>query len=206
MGFLDASALPDSLDEASEIENAFPDDSENGAIIRWIKKKTKVWAAFGPRSPVGVAIMVAPWPLLLWLLGWPVYHWPWTWWALWPFLPVLRKWRKKPFVILAICGQGSWRLERLSGGEASAPRQRLFWTGLEGEYYLSRVQPWTRWHFAILWPLSIQGRFFPKKEDVVPAGWNGNTDGKSWFSYIITHFDGDWVYWCPSAYLGKNSK
>lgn len=206
MGLFDPSALPDHIDEPGEIENAFPDDDENGKVIRWLKKKTKVWFAFGPRSPFGVAVMVAPWFLLLWCAGWFVWQWEWTWWALWPLYPVLRKWRAKPFIIAAICGKGSWRLEKLSGGQASAPAQRFFWKDLEGEYYLSRVQPWARWHIAVFWPLSIQFRFFFKAEDVAPPMQNPDQDGKSFFTYWISHFDADWVHWCPSGYVGTNSK
>lgn len=206
MGLFDRSALPDHLDDQEEIDNAFPDDDENGPIIRWLKKQTKHWFAFGPRSPNGVAGMIAPIAFLVWTVGHFAFGWHWTWWALWPIYPVLRKWRKKPFVIFAVCGKGSWRLEKLSGGQASAPGQVFLWTDLEGEYYFSRVQPWTRWHFAVLWPLAIQWRIFFRAKDVIPTGQNGDTDKKSWFTYLITHFDGDWVFWCPSAYTGGNSK
>lgn len=211
MGLFDASAMPDHLDEKGEIENAFPDDSQYGnswfgKAWRWFKKTTKVWAAFGPRSPVGVAVMVAPWALILWVLGWPIYHWSWTWWALWPFYPVLRKWRKKPFIIAAVCGEGSWRLEKLSGGQASAPARNFFWKDLEGEYYMSRVQPWVRWHVALLWPLELQVMAIPRKGDVQPAMVYNDMDGKVVFFYGPSHFDADWVHWCPSGYVGRNPK
>ena len=211
MGLFDRSAFPEHLDTQEEVDAAFPDDSQYGdnwfgRAWKWVNKQTKHWAAFGPRSPAGIALMVAPIALLFWLIGRPIFHWSWTWWALWPIYPVLRKWRPKPFVVFAVCGKGSWRLEKLSGGQASCPGKRFFLENLDGEYYLSRIQPWTRWHFAILWPLSIQFRVFFKKGDVLGTGLNGDTDGKSFFTYLLTHFDGDWIYWCPSAYVGTNSK
>lgn len=47
-------ALPDKLNEESEIENAFPDDSQYkgffGNLYRKFHKITKPWGAFGPRS------------------------------------------------------------------------------------------------------------------------------------------------------------
>lgn len=206
MGLFDRSALPDHLDEQHEIEGAFPDDDEHGPVIRWLKKQTKHWLAFGPRSPNGVALMVAPIALILWAIGNVAFDWHWTYWALWPICPVFRKWRPKPFVIFAMCGAGSWRLEKLSGGDASAPRQFLWMTDLEGEYYFSRVQPWTQWHLALLWPLSIQFRVFFKAKDVVPTGEHRDTDGQSFFTYLFSHFDADWVFWAPSGYVGLNSK
>ncbi len=52
------SALPEHL---RDIENHFPDDDENGKILRWIKKKTKTWFAFSFRCD--------------------------EWWARWRFYP-----------------------------------------------------------------------------------------------------------------------
>ncbi len=44
------SALPDHLNDPDEIEAAFPDDSKNGPVVRWLKKKTKHWFAFSYRA------------------------------------------------------------------------------------------------------------------------------------------------------------
>lgn len=211
MGLFDRSAFPDHLDTQEEVDNAFPDDSDFighwwGRIWKWQNKKTKHWSAFGPRSPIGVALMPLPWMLLIWLAGWPIYHWQWTWLNLIPVLPVLRKWRDKPFVLVAVCGRGSWRLEKLSGGVASAPERFFFFDALPGEYYLSRIQTWSRWHVALIWPLGLQWHFYPNAKDVLGTGLNKDVDGKLWGFYGPEHFDGDWIHWYPSAFFGRNPK
>jgi len=219
MGLFDRSAFPEHLDTQEEVDQAFPDDSQFaghwwGRVWKWLNKATKHWEAFGPRSPRGVAwAMMIPAPVLALLavfvliplavasIWWPTWHW----WYLVPFVPIplARKWRPKPFVIFAMCGKGSWRLERLNGGEASAPQQRFKWMDFEGEYFLSRIQYWTRWHFAILWPLCFQAHRYTKAGDVLPAMGHGETDGKLWGGYFGIHFDLDWIYWFWSVTIGK---
>jgi len=62
------SALPDHLNDPNEIEASFPDDDENGKLIRWIKKKTKHWFAFGPRATEWYAKW-REWPIVLFAVG-----------------------------------------------------------------------------------------------------------------------------------------
>lgn len=61
-------ALPEHLNDPEEIEAAFPDDSDNGPIIRWLKKKTKTWLVFGPRDPHWLH-KFREWPICLFKLG-----------------------------------------------------------------------------------------------------------------------------------------
>lgn len=202
MGLFDDSALPEHLDTPEEWKGT---DDDQSTFFKW-RLYIKEWFAFGPRSPHGVALAIFPFPLVfMWLVG-RHFGMAWSWWFLWPIFPVLRKWREKPFVIFAFCGRGSWRLERTTGGEASAPKQKLFFDCLEGAYYLSRIQYWTRWHVALLWPLCIQFHFYPKAEDVVPAGTHEETDGELWFFYAGSHFDADKVHWWPSGFFGRTWK
>lgn len=202
MGLFDKSALPEHLDEPGEWKGT---DDDQSWFFRW-RLYVKEWFAFGPRSPVGVALAIFPPPLLFaWLVG-RHFGMAWSWWFLWPIFPVARKWRPKPFVIFGFCGKGNWRLERTTGGEASAPQQSMIWWDLEGVYYLSRVQYWTRWHVALQWPFCLQWHFYPKAKDVPMVMTRADTDGKLWFGYGGSHYDNDRIFWWPSAFLGRTWK
>lgn len=103
------------------------------------------------------------------------------WWA---------RWRKAPVVLLKIGGQGVWRYE--STGE---------------EQYLSRVQYYKRWHFAIQWPLMVSFHVYFHQKDVPIFGDpRPDTDGKLFFAYW-NHFDADLVYWMiTSIFVGLEWK
>lgn len=81
------SALPEHLNDPSEIEAAFPDDSKSGALWRKFKKATKHWFVFGPFAT--------------------------EWWACWRELPItLFKighgvWRYEDDVT-AFCSKPTW--------------------------------------------------------------------------------------------------
>jgi len=182
------SAMPEHLNSREEIDAAFPDDSQYGTglfgrLYRWYQKTTKTWFAFSYRCTES--------------------------WA---------RWRKYPKVLFAIKGKGPFRIET-EGWSSVYEAGYLFnedvWAYQDidpnlGEYaegYLSRIQYYTRWHFAIQWPLMISFHFYPKVEDVPVYGQpRPELDGKLWFGYW-NHFDADLIYWMvTSGYLGKNWK
>lgn len=187
------SAMPEHLNDQEEIDNAFPDDSQYGdsffgRIYRWYNKKTKTWFAFSYRCT--------------------------EWWA---------RWRKYPKVLFAIKSKdGYFRIETdnpRGPGDCAYDARYLFnesvWhvdnsdphTDVFSEGYLSRIQYWCRWHFAIQWPLMVSFHFYPKSSDVPKYGEiRPELDGKVVFGYW-NHFDADLVYWMiTSGYLGRNWK
>ncbi len=116
------------------------------------------------------------------------------WWA---------RWRKYPKLLFAIGGGGLWRWE----GKYPRLLLRLHNAEPREEIYLSRIQYYKRWHFAVQWPLTVSFHFYFKAKDVP---WNqfqvGQTDGKLLYFYW-NHFDADLVYWMfTSMYLGTHWK
>lgn len=183
------SAMPEHLNSKEEIDAAFPDDSQYGTnwfgrLYRWYNKSTKTWFAFSYRCT--------------------------EWWA---------RWRKYPRVLFAVRSkQGVFRAESLKGDGQNVAR--VLWNTdiwlssphdefveVFDEGYLSRIQYWCRWHFAIQWPLMISFHFYPKAADVPKFGEpRPELDGKLWFAYW-NHFDADLVYWMiTSGYIGRNWK
>lgn len=175
------SALPEHL---QDVENNFPDDEQFGTktlfgkLYRWYQKATKTTFAFSYRCT--------------------------EWWA---------KWRKIPKVLIAVKGKGQWRFEQHNspddvGGEnwtffgSYLPVFREFYGG-DTEWYLSRIQYYTRWHFAIQWPLMISFHFYFKASDVpVPGQTRPDSDGKLFYFYW-NHYDADMIYWMiTSIFIG----
>lgn len=186
------SALPEHL---QDIENNFPDDKQFGTttwygrLYTWFNKSTKTWFAFSFRCT--------------------------EWWA---------KWRMYPKVLFAIKSKdGYFRIEtdnHTRGPRDCAYDARTLWNeelwhvdntdphcDVFSQGYLSRIQYWCRWHFAIQWPLMISFHFYPKAADVPKYGEpRPELDGKLWFVYW-GHFDADLIYWMlTSGYIGRNWK
>lgn len=115
------------------------------------------------------------------------------WWA---------RWRKYPKVIFAIGGDGLWRYE---SEEMDMTSYNQLKTG--NGWYLSRVQYYKQWHFAVQWPLMVSFHRYDHADDVpIPGFPRPDSDGKLWFFYW-NHFDGDLVYWMlTSIFLGRNWK
>lgn len=186
------SAMPDHLNSQEEIDAAFPDDSQYGnswfgRLYRAYQKKTKTWFAFSYRC-------TEPWA----------------------------RWRKFPKVLFAIKSKdGVWRVEtdHVENGptDSAYDARTIFNEGLwhvetGSKYdiysvgYLSRIQYWCRWHFAIQWPLMVSFHWYKSPIDVPKYREDKQTDGKLWFAYW-NHFDADLVYWMiTSGYIGKNWK
>jgi len=186
------------LNQDTDSPNDWVGTDDDNWLMRW-RIKRKHWFAFANRCPKGLTwtIIFFPGlylvPLLVWLTGW-------SWWYLWPIVvvPVARKWRSRPIVLLAIKGSGPWRLENNGSTsiiDSSTPRIP--------NYYLSRIQKWCRWHFAILWPLCFQGHIIFKKKNVPTAGDNTDMDGKVFSFYRGWHFDEDEIYWGDGGGAGN---
>ena len=115
------------------------------------------------------------------------------WWA---------RWRQFPFVLFAVGGDGPWRYESQDG---SATSYKQLNTG--NNWYLSRIQYYKRWHFAIQWPLMVSFHFYFKAINVpTPENPHPNTEGTLFYFYW-NHFDNELIYWMfTSLYLGRNWK
>lgn len=181
-------AMPEHLDEQSEIDAAFPDDSQFanrkgllgvfGRLWKAWKKLAKPWEAFGPLSRFA--------------------------WA---------RWREIPITLFAIKGEGRWRFERDYNPEqpdavlemALNDRKRI--AKFPG-WYLSRIQYWTRWHLAVNWPLQVTFHMYWRDADV-PAfpERNGKMTIKDMvYVYGPTHRDADKIYWILSFVFGGDFK
>jgi hypothetical protein len=127
------------------------------------------------------------------------------WWA---------KTKRYPMVAFAIRGEGEWRWE---GGNIDAiGGKRIVTTWRPRNTYLSRIQYYTRWHFAIqltvwdkipvVFPM-VSFHWYKSSVDIPKYGESRqNVDGKLWFVYW-GHFDADLVHWLvTSGYLGENWK
>jgi hypothetical protein len=106
---------------------------------------------------------------------------------------------------LAVRGEGPWRLEDKDGvPDAVSTDGKILFLKSYGNQYLSRIQRYTRWHFAIQWPLCFLGHFYFKKEYVqsVTAA-HEDKDGKVFSFYRGWHFDGDEIYWGDGGGAGN---
>lgn len=171
------SAMPEHLNSKEEIEAAFPDDSQYGDS--WFGR---LYKRYNKATKT-----------------WFAFSYRCTeWWA---------RWRKYPKIIFAVGGKGSWRFETEHGELILFTLDMLEHTGAKDIAYLSRIQYYKRWHFAIQWPLMISFHFYLKESDVPsPVEPRPELDGKLWFGYW-NHFDADLVYWMvTSAYLGRGWK
>lgn len=125
------------------------------------------------------------------------------WWA---------KCRKYPKVLFAIGDDKPWRME----GAVETIRLNPKNANHEGDMYLSRVQYYKRWHFAIqltVWekiPLvfpMFSFNWYLRAADVPRYGEPlPNTDDKVLVAYW-GHVDNDLLHWLlTSAYAGRNWK
>lgn len=210
MGIFDKTPLPAHIDEPHEWKGT---DDDQVWWMRW-RLYVKHWFAFSFRSPRGISASFVFLPLL-YVFPFTVWFTGWSWWYLFPLgvIPVARRWRRVPTVVLAIKGRGAWRMEVAGSAPADAPLTEptiLFFPRLEtsaasllAPLYLSRIQYWCRWHVALHWPLVITGHWYFKAQDVLPAGDRGDRDGKVFSFYRGWHFDADLVYWGDGAGAGN---
>lgn len=178
--------MPEHLNSEEEIEEAFPDDSQFGTTT-WYGRLYKRYQKFSK-----------------------------TWFAF--SYRCTERWAKTkmyPMIAFAIRGKGAWRVEHEGGDWVGASSSTMFMRKMD-DGYLSRIQYYTRWHFAIqltVWdkiPLvfpMVSFHFYPKAVDVPVVNQpRPDLDGKLWFAYW-GHFDADLIHWLvTSGYLGRNWK
>lgn len=178
--------MPEHLNSKEKIEAAFPDDSQFGTTT-WYGR---LYRWYNKASKTWFAFSFRSWER----------------WA---------KVKKYPKVLFAIKGDGKWRYES-DHGDSVAP---VLWSDefmTADALYLSRIQYYTRWHFAIhltvwenipfVFPM-VSLHFYPKASDVPKYGEpRPELDGKLWFAYW-GHFDADLIHWLlTSGYFGRNWK
>jgi len=160
----------DALPEGFKDQAVGTNTDWNNPIQKYWRKS---WFAYGPRSN--------------------------HWWA---------KWREMPKVIFAFRGPGMFRYENTDGstefiGVASGDRQ--YSIGYEryimyfGQFYLSAIQYWCKWHVALLWPLHFQVSYYIDAAPMYPEQ-AGNR--RVFYFRIGARRDADRVYWFPSVFLG----
>jgi len=107
------------------------------------------------------------------------------WWA---------KWDSPPKILFKIGGAGTWRYEV---------------DPMSGKPYLSVIQYYKRWHFAISWPFMIGFHFYFKAADVPQSEFaklGDFLDNKLFNTYAGARYDQDGVYWFPAASVGLTFK
>ena len=112
------------------------------------------------------------------------------------------KWRDIPKCLFAKRGEGYYRLENTDGTEF-----RYFGTPnyYPKVFYLSRVQPWCRWHVSLQWPLFFNFHvMYSHKSVVEPLKYQSSFGITKMLTFGIGFKrDGDKVYWL-TANLGGN--
>ena len=109
------------------------------------------------------------------------------WWA---------KFREIPITLLKVGHGGFWRYENSDGS--------LQFTSYCKGSYLSRIQPWKRWHIFVSWPLFFSFSWIYRREDVLkyPDTDTNKLDiSKAFVFQIGFKRDADLVYWL-TAFLG----
>lgn len=121
------------------------------------------------------------------------------------------KWREYPITLIVMRGAGELRYENSDGTDFAVSMEktnfhyRLFRSLSEYDLYLSRIQPWCRWHISLQWPLFFNCHFIYRAKDVVKYPEYKSAFGiKKMFTFGIGFKrDGDKVYWL-TANLGGN--
>lgn len=138
-----------------------------------------------------------------------------TWLAAGPRASGFWKWREFPISLFACRGNGAFRLETSNGGMhfahyAANPVITKRWNRLRGFIpmpfaYLSRIQPWCRWHISLQWPLFFNCHIIYKSKNIVkPLKYQSEFGITKMFTFGIGFKrDGDKVYWL-TANVGGN--
>lgn len=111
------------------------------------------------------------------------------------------KWRDIPIKLIAVKGKGLWRWEDTDGTNIHAAEVYMY----HSELYLSRIQPWCKWHVSLQWPLFFNCHFIYCQKNVVKYPTYQSEFGitKMFTFGIGFKRDGDKVYWL-TANLGGN--
>lgn len=121
------------------------------------------------------------------------------WWACW---------REFPTTLLALKGDGPYRLESSDGNDEFGDGDDRY-IGLLGwkptypykneRVYLSAIQYWCKWHFQIQWPFFIAFHYYI---DDVPKPPERAGDRRVLYFRFGARRDADRVYWFPSLFIG----
>lgn len=118
------------------------------------------------------------------------------------------KWREYPVTLIALSGEGATRWESSNGlvdfGDF-ADKVEWFTDLKKTGFYLSRIQPWCRWHVALQWPLFFNFHviYCQKNVPTFPTYKSSFGIAKMFTFGIGFKRDGDKVYWL-TANLGGN--
>lgn len=115
------------------------------------------------------------------------------------------KWREIPKLLFLFRGKGFERWENTDGTSIFRnPLSLDYYLSLD-DYYLSRLQPWCRWHISLQWPLFFNFHVFYRQKNVVKFPTYKSSFGitKMFTFGIGFKRDGDKVYWL-TANAGGN--
>ena len=110
------------------------------------------------------------------------------------------KFRDIPLTVFAVNGKGPQRWENTDGSQTlgNFGSKFEFMEDLSGSgFYLSRIQPWTRWHISLQWPLFFNFHVIYRQKNVVTYPTYQSAFGitKMFTFGIGFKRDGDKVYW-----------
>jgi len=114
------------------------------------------------------------------------------------------RFREIPKTLVLLSGNGDLRYENTAGSRVFRYKDfPLFW--VTEPFYLSRIQPWTRWHIALMYPLGIHWSFIYRSKDVVSYPTYQSVFGisKMFAGYLGWIRDSDKIY-KPKVYAGGN--
>jgi hypothetical protein len=100
------------------------------------------------------------------------------------------KWRDCPKILFAWRGNGLWRVEEKTGKERIGMDENTLHSRPDG-YFLSRIQPFTRFHVAIHWPLLITWSVFwkPVHEEFDAHKYKKRTIKELFCGYLGAKYD-----------------
>lgn len=112
------------------------------------------------------------------------------------------KWRDIPKCLILLSGDGKVRTENTDGSQIGTlpAHSKVHLNALdsaENAHYISRIQPWLRWHFSVNWPLFVNMHVIYRKRDVEKAPKYQSEFGiKKMLTFGIgAKRDADKVYW-----------
>lgn len=118
------------------------------------------------------------------------------------------KWREIPRALFAI-GWPGFRIENTDGTQTDAiddvVKPYIVINSKSDKWYISRIQPWSRWHFALHWPLGITWHIFWCQKNVVKFPTYKSSFGitKLLAGYLGWIRDSDKIY-KPKLFIGGN--
>jgi len=151
-------------------------DTDNASWLMRQKKKLQYLLAAGPRVPSGFF-----------------------------------KWREIPITLFAV-GKPGFRIENTDGTETTAIDEPWGFLGCtwlrlakSKRWYISRIQPWSRFHINLQWPLFLNFHIIYRQKNVVTFPTYKSSFGitKMFTFGIGFKRDGDKVYWLTCNGFGN---